>query len=92
MVYHGPTDGAEPYFGTLNYKIPKGESVADWLIDISSGRLEPTVTSSLDRISANSSLETMIDHSTKRKRSNHGVITDENCVGEKGVTMGKVVR
>mmetsp|Transcript_17412 Transcript_17412/g.40037 ORF Transcript_17412/g.40037 Transcript_17412/m.40037 type:complete len:1463 (+) Transcript_17412:134-4522(+) len=41
MMYHGPTEGAEPYFGRLNYKLPKGESVADWLIDISSGRLEP---------------------------------------------------
>ena len=40
LIYHGPTVGAEPYFGILNYKLPKGESVADWLIDISSGRLE----------------------------------------------------
>merc|ERR1712238_161998 len=40
MIYHGPTEGAEPYFGRLNYHLPLGESVADWLIDISSGRLE----------------------------------------------------
>jgi hypothetical protein len=32
---------ATPYFKRLNYLLPEGESVADWLIDISSGRLEP---------------------------------------------------
>jgi ABC-type multidrug transport system ATPase subunit len=41
MVYTGPTENAETYFGRLNYSLPQGESVADWLIDISSGRLEP---------------------------------------------------
>jgi hypothetical protein len=41
MVYHGPTTEANPYFNRLNYSLPEGESVADWLIDISSGRLEP---------------------------------------------------
>lgn len=41
MVYHGPTDKAEAYFNRLHYSLPAGESVADWLIDISSGRLEP---------------------------------------------------
>jgi hypothetical protein len=41
MVYHGPTNEAAGYFNTLNYTLPEGESVADWLIDISSGRLEP---------------------------------------------------
>ena len=41
MVYHGPTDKAEAYFNRLHYTLPAGESVADWLIDISSGRLEP---------------------------------------------------
>lgn len=41
MVYHGPVDKAAQYFNRLNYNLPEGESVADWLIDISSGRLEP---------------------------------------------------
>jgi DNA polymerase II small subunit/DNA polymerase delta subunit B len=41
LIYHGPTEGAEPYFNRRNYLLPLGESVADWLIDISSGRLEP---------------------------------------------------
>lgn len=41
MVYHGRTKDAESYFSRLNYFLPSGESMADWLIDISSGRLEP---------------------------------------------------
>ena len=39
-IYHGPTHLAEPYFTGLNYVVPPGENVADWLIDISSGRIE----------------------------------------------------
>ena len=39
MVYHGPTRDAQTYFTNLGYKLPEGESVADWLIDISSGQL-----------------------------------------------------
>jgi len=43
MVYHGPVYKAEEYFSSMKmpYKLPAGESVADWLIDVSSGRLEP---------------------------------------------------
>lgn len=41
MVYHGPTGNALSYFQGLNYSLPLGESVADWLIDISCGRFEP---------------------------------------------------
>jgi hypothetical protein len=41
MVYHGPTGNALSYFRGLNYSLPPGESVADWLIDISCGRFEP---------------------------------------------------
>lgn len=40
MVYHGPVDRALEYFECLDYVLPIGESVADFLIDISSGRLE----------------------------------------------------
>ena len=40
MVYHGPTSLAYNYFHSLDYVLPTGESVSDWLIDISSGRLE----------------------------------------------------
>jgi hypothetical protein len=43
MVYHGPVSESEQYFAQLpeKYRLPLGESVADWLIDVSSGRLEP---------------------------------------------------
>ena len=39
LVYHRPTLEARLYFQGLGYFMPEGESVADWLIDISSGRL-----------------------------------------------------
>jgi ABC-type multidrug transport system ATPase subunit len=39
MVYHGPVDASLNYFTSLGYKLPPGESLADWLIDISSGRI-----------------------------------------------------
>jgi ABC-type multidrug transport system ATPase subunit len=35
MVYHGPTKQAFDYFTALDYILPQGESVSDWLIDIS---------------------------------------------------------
>jgi ABC-type multidrug transport system ATPase subunit len=44
MVYHGPVSGVETYFTNLHYVLPAGESIADWLIDISSGRLGPSST------------------------------------------------
>jgi ABC-type multidrug transport system ATPase subunit len=40
-VYHGPVDEAESYFEQLNYRLPIGESLSDFLIDISTGRIEP---------------------------------------------------
>ena len=149
-IYHGPTEGAEPYFGRLDYTLPKGESVADWLIDISSGRLEPdnTVASnraesmkmfkkanrkntrnilmplneakkddddSIDKSVTETSVESeqvqklrsdptsggfevksrralTADDSIGRLKSACRVITDDNCVGMKGVTTGKVVQ
>ena len=94
MVYHGPTKGAEPYFGNLNYELPKGESVADWLIDISSGRLEPDSRFSLDSDSNSSSniVETPVDPKKHTKKRRPSLFTDDNCIGKKGVTTGKVVR
>ena len=41
MVYAGPTSEAEEYFTKMSYVLPSGEGVADWLIDVSSGRLRP---------------------------------------------------
>ena len=92
MVYHGPTEGAESYFGDLNYELPNGESVGDWLIDISSGRLEPDIKNSLDRNRTNSSAAKPTDPSKHTKKFRPSVFTDDNCVGKKGVTMGRVVR
>ena len=44
MVYNGPVGDAQAYFENLAnpYYLPSGESLADWLIDISSGRLPPS--------------------------------------------------
>lgn len=88
IVYHGPTEGAESYFDRLEYKLPKGESVADWLIDISSGRLESDGDVSLNRAQRQ-------DKSLKEgqvEKLDYHVVTDGNCVGGKGVTTGKVVK
>jgi ABC-2 type transporter len=41
MCFTGPTDKAKDYFHSRGYQLPEGESVADWLIDISSGQLAP---------------------------------------------------
>ena len=37
MVYHGPATEAKDYFFNLGYDLGQGESLADWMIDISSG-------------------------------------------------------
>lgn len=42
LVYHGPVRRSEKYFNMLNYHLPAGESIADWLIDISSGDMAPS--------------------------------------------------
>ena len=39
MVYHGPATSAKDYFFNLGYSLGPGESLADWMIDISSGDL-----------------------------------------------------
>ena len=41
MCYTGPAANAKSYFQGKGYELPEGESVADWLIDISSGALTP---------------------------------------------------
>lgn len=41
MCYTGPADHAKKYFQSKGYELPEGESVADWMIDISSGQLAP---------------------------------------------------
>jgi len=41
MVYHGKVDEAQSYFNSLGHELQPGESVADWIIDISTGRSVP---------------------------------------------------
>jgi hypothetical protein len=41
-IYHGPTSLAYDYFSDLDYSLPKGEALGDWLIDISCGQIHPT--------------------------------------------------
>lgn len=43
LVYHGPVTKVGKYFNGLNYYLHSGESITDWLLDISSGRLSPPV-------------------------------------------------
>lgn len=61
MVYHGPTNEAESYFASIRcpYFLPQGESVADWLIDVSSGRLPPNRT--IDRNQSSRSYSMDVD-------------------------------
>lgn len=108
LIYHGPTAGAEPYFGTLNYALPKGESVADWLIDISSGRLESNTESpeekkdgderrmlrksSTNSFSSEDFRSASFTATVEKFASNDGVSTNNHWVGTTGVNTGKVVR
>jgi len=50
IVYHGPTEDAEAYFIGLGYELTPGENVADWFLDISSGRLELPVDGMLESL------------------------------------------
>lgn len=43
MVYHGPSSSAKDYFISLGYELEEGEAIADWMIDISSGELGPSL-------------------------------------------------
>lgn len=39
IVYHGGPQLTQAYFENIGYTLPPGESVSDWLLDISSGQL-----------------------------------------------------
>ena len=41
IMYHGPASRAEDYFNSQDFSVDPGESLADWLIDISSGSIRP---------------------------------------------------
>lgn len=47
MVYHGQSSTAKDYFLKLGYELGEGESIADWMIDISSGEVTPSSRSSV---------------------------------------------
>ena len=69
MVYHGPTSQAKDYFYGLDYVLPPGESVADWLIDISSGREERDV-----GIARTQKEQASTDHSRTERRKSRGLM------------------
>lgn len=81
MVYHGPVNEAEQYFGRLPkpYHLPTGESVADWLIDVSSGRLEPETPERSESMS-DVDAEEVLD----------SIILDNDAVGVAGPSSNKV--
>ena len=41
VVYNGPVIEAQDYVESLHYVFPEGDSVADWLIDVSAGQAKP---------------------------------------------------
>ena len=96
MIYHGPTAGAKPYFNTLRYTLPIGESIADWLIDISSGRLEPNSPGPFMKeksLTLGEASRMELTKSVANQIESVGeTFTDQQCVGNKGVTTGKVIR
>ncbi|CAB9504093.1 Putative white-brown complex homolog protein 30 [Seminavis robusta] len=65
MCFHGPTDKAKDYFQSRGYHLPVGESVADWLIDISSGQLAPDEDGLLDN-----------QATTRQRKSTMGLMGD----------------
>ena len=64
IVYHGPTNESEAYFNRLNYELPLGESVADWFINISSGRLKPCKSLTKMKCRANSIINVPTDETS----------------------------
>ena len=65
IAYHGPTDKVHDYFRNLEYVLPAGESLANWLIDISSGQIHPQ-----PEIAATKALE---EKQKKKKKTNRPV-------------------
>ena len=91
----------------MKYELPQGESIADWLIDISSGRLEhKNILSSkvadeeTDRSEDNKRrLQETPDFrssafklSLQKFASSNVVTNDNHRVGKTGVSTGKVVQ
>eukprot|EP00977_Amphora_coffeiformis_P015414 scaffold4510_cov183-Amphora_coffeaeformis.AAC.99 len=67
LVFHGPVNSAEAYFGSIPrpYQLPTGESLADWLIDISTGMIAPNEQTS---VSTGGPTRSTLDLSLSRRR------------------------
>ena len=89
MVYHGPADQAEAYFNTLNYALPQGESVADWLIDISSGRLEPTNKVNERKNILKAAVKTLGLHGSTKQKEEGQEFDDDEEEGEEAEDPGE---
>jgi energy-coupling factor transporter ATP-binding protein EcfA2 len=87
MVYHGDVKEAEAYFTQLDYRLPPGESVADWLIDISSGRLAPEVFDEDEQSERRKLLELKNSHVDVREENGKG--TDDKVDTLNGVSRSK---
>jgi len=57
MVYHGPASTVKDYFTDLGYVKKKGETLSDWMVDISSGELGPVLRSANGLISDEARIE-----------------------------------
>ena len=64
MVYHGPVATMKDYFTDLGYVQKEGETLADWMIDISNGELGPVPISTNGLISD----EARIDEEVKGEK------------------------
>lgn len=74
LVYHGPVDRSERYFNVLGYHLPPGESIADWLIDISSGDLGPKAVDDIEKevegfLNKNKKLEKEVEDILNKKKN-----------------------
>ncbi|CAJ1948621.1 unnamed protein product [Cylindrotheca closterium] len=83
-VYSGPAKGAYNYFSALDYVLPAGEALADWLIDISAGQIHPD-----PKVAATKAQERDKDDNDGEKvvAITPRVMTE--AVGKKGIAMGK---
>ena len=79
MVYHGKVKMAQNYFWALGYDLPEGESLADWLIDISTGSLKPAVLddSSEDDDSSRNKKQSKKERKKGRRQNKSGVDTSD---------------
>ena len=87
VVYHGTTVKCIPYFRGLNYTMPIGESLADWLIDISSGRLDPDNVGESDEQDASERRE-WVETTTRLDRALPSSFDSLSGPGEKANVLG----